>query len=487
MAPRALLFLFVTLPLLGCTKDEPTSGDDGSDGADGGFTDGADGSDGTSDGTCSDDDDCDAWEICEASACEDGDRNNSADEAETLLWEDPTDGYINPVGDVDYYTFTADGGEFVRIESVLAEDVIEFGGNTVLTLRDASGKIVTEANRFATETGVGGVDAAMYAYLADAGSYTITVQDDGTYGADPDGVEEGFASYRYTLAVSEWDTRTNEGDSAETPLVNLTLDDSRQWSTVGVLLGEAGDVDYIGLEVASGVAGEMLFLDGNQNIDGSDLSPRVRLLDADGNRLSDKVGVGPEEYALVPFVEAGSYVLEISDEIGGGGDNHWTFLHVILRPDDWDGSEFVREVESNDLLATAQDLEQTETETSSGNAYTFSNMLGDIDAGDDEDWYAFDAAHGENWFGFCLNNLTYGSTLSPQVELLDVTGEVLGTWSATTPGDPDVYVENEILDDGSYFVRVTGLGDSGGGPGAWYMFTLYTAGFEASSYGCPDG
>lgn len=486
MASRALLFLFVTLPLLSCSKDESTSGDDGSDGSDGGFTDG-DGADGTSDGSCSEDDDCDAWEICEESACEDGDRNNSADEAETLLWEDPTSGYINPVGDVDYFAFVAEGGEFVRIESVLEDDVIEFGGNTVLTLRDESGKVVTEANRFATETGVTGVDAAMYAYLADPGTYTITVQDDGTYGADPDGVEEGFASYRYTLAVSEWDTRTNESDSLESPLTTLTLSDSRQWSTVGVLLGESGDVDYIGLEVTSGVAGEMLFVDGNQNIDGSDLSPRVRLLDADGNRLTDKLGVGPEEYALVPFVEAGSYVLEISDEIGGGGDNHWTFLHIISRPDDWDGSEFAREVESNDLSATAQDLEQTDAETSSGNAYTYANMLGTIDAVDDEDWYAFEAGYGDNWFGFCLNNLTYGSTLSPQVELLDATGEVLGTWSATTPTSPDVYVENETLDDGSYFVRVTGIGGTGGEVGDWYMFTLYAASFEAGSYGCPDG
>jgi len=483
MARIALLFLFVTLSIGGCAKDQ-TAGEAGTDG--GSTGDGSDGSDGTveDDGTCDADSDCDAWEICEDSACEDGDRNNAVDEADTLLWEDPTTGYINPAGDVDYFRFTAEGGEFVRIESVLTDDVIDYGGDTVLTLRDSSGKVVTEANRFATETGVTGVDAAMYAYLSTAGDYTITVQDDGTYGADPEGVEEGFAAYRYELTLSEWSATTEEPDAFDQPLYTIDLSDSRQWATVGVLLHEAGDLDYIGLEVRAGVEGEMLFLDGNQNIDGSDLSPRVRLLDSDGNALSDKLGVGPEEYALVPFVEAGSYIIEVSDAVGSGGDDHWTWLHVITRPDDW---VLTREVESNDLSATAQVLTQIDAETSSGNLYTYSNMLGTVDASDDEDWYAFSAGFGENWFGFCLNSLTYGSTLSPQVELMDAAGDVLDSWSAASAGDPDLYVDNLTLDDGDYFVRVTGLDGAGGALGDWYMFTLYTAGFEASSYGCPDG
>jgi hypothetical protein len=486
MARSAALFLFVTLSIAGCAKDQ-AAGEAATDGASAG--DGSDGADGGADGdgTCDADADCEAWEICEDSVCEDGDRNNAVDEAETLLWEDPTTGTINPVGDVDYYRFTAEGGEFVRIESVLADDVIEYGGDTVLTLRDSAGKVVTEANRFATETGVTGVDAAMYAYLSAAGDYTITVQDDGTYGADPEGLEEGFAAYRYELTLSEWSATTEEPDAFAQPLYTIDLSDSRQWATVGVLLHEAGDVDYIGLEVRAGVEGEMLFLDGNQNIDGSDLSPRVRLLDADGDALSDKLGVGPEEYALVPFVEAGSYIIEVSDAVGSGGDDHWTWLHVISRPDDWDGSEFTREVESNDLSATAQELTQTEAETSSGNLYTYSNMLGTVDAPDDEDWYAFSAGFGENWFGLCLNSLAYGSTLSPQVELLDAAGEVVESWSATSAGDPDLYVDNLTLDDGDYFLRVTGLDGAAGALGDWYMFTLYIAGFEATSYGCPDG
>ena len=69
---------------------------------------------------CLEDDDCNDWEVCDADACVDGDRNNSADESLTLSWDDgpSRDYYINPAGDVDYYDLSAAGGEFVRIRTI---------------------------------------------------------------------------------------------------------------------------------------------------------------------------------------------------------------------------------------------------------------------------------------------------------------------------------------------------------------------------------
>ena len=60
---------------------------------------------------CETDSDCDSAEICEASECVGGDRNNSVEEAEVLLPDDDTDGhFINPSGDEDYFSYTTDGG-----------------------------------------------------------------------------------------------------------------------------------------------------------------------------------------------------------------------------------------------------------------------------------------------------------------------------------------------------------------------------------------
>jgi hypothetical protein len=479
-----LLFIFVTLLSLGCAKDEPVNADGSSDGGDG--TDGADGSDGSTDGGCSEDADCDPWQICEEGSCEAGDRNNSVEEAQSLLWEDSREGRIMPAGDVDYFSFEADGGEYVRISTTLEDAVIEAGGDTVLILRDESGKLVTSANRFATGTAITGVDAVAFAYLAEAGTYTITVEDDGTNGADPDGVETGFSDYVYTVALQEWGATTFEPDSAESPQYTIDLDTSRIWSTVGALLESDGDVDYIGLEVRGIVGGELLFVDGNQDMEGSDLRSRIRLLDSSGRAYTDKLDVGPSDYALVPFVEPGSYVLEISDIAGTGGDKHWTFLHVISRPDDWNGSEFQQEVEGNDLLSTAETLVQTDGETSSGNLYTFSSVYGRADSTDDEDWYSFNAGYGGNFFGFCLNSASLGGGVSPQVDLYDGSGALVQTWTGTS-ANPNLYVANESLADGDWFVRVSPTDGTGGGPGDWYAFTLYVASFEAGSYGCPNG
>ena len=48
----------------------------------------------TESSTCNEDSDCGDGTICESSACIDGDRNNSADESISLLWEEQTTEWI---------------------------------------------------------------------------------------------------------------------------------------------------------------------------------------------------------------------------------------------------------------------------------------------------------------------------------------------------------------------------------------------------------
>ena len=313
----------------GCVRDEPIEStgdeDDGSGSSD-------DGSDGGDDGSCVEDTQCAGYEICEGGECVDGDRNNAPEEAVSILWDDTRTEYINPEADVDYFVFEADGGEYVRISVTLPEDFE--ASDSVLELRKSNGKVVTTADGFATETLVTGVDAVAFAYLDEAGTYTISVEDDGSAGRDVDGETVGGRSYRYTLSLEEWGGHTSEDDGPSEPSEIVVLDSERLWSSVGVVLEEEGDVDYILLEHA--VDGASLYLDGNQDLSGSDASPRVRLLDEDGVAFTDKVGVGPEEYALAPALDAGTYVVEVSDAGGLGGANHWAWVHLISRVDSYD-------------------------------------------------------------------------------------------------------------------------------------------------------
>ena len=168
------LGLVLALVLFGCGKDEPI--EDGSTGV--GSGDGGDeGGDDGGEYDCESDDECSSWEICESQECVDGDRNNSLDEAEGILWDDATSGYINPADDVDYYTFTAEGGEYIRVS--VTNDSEE--GDTVLVLRNPSGKTHAVVDNHPTGGSVSTYDSVMYAYLDEAGTWSLSIEDVGSY------------------------------------------------------------------------------------------------------------------------------------------------------------------------------------------------------------------------------------------------------------------------------------------------------------------
>jgi hypothetical protein len=464
----------------GCGGDK-TIGGDGADSSDAG----GGGDDGGTDDTCSGDTDCSGWEICEGSECIDGDRNNSVEEAQSILWEDSRSGYVNPEDDVDYFTFEAEGGEYVRIALTLAESFDASG--TTIELRKSNGKVITSADAFATGTGVTGVDAVMFAYLDEAGTYTISVEDDGSAGRDPDGQTVGSSDYTYSLLLAEWSDHTDDPDDIDQAAFVMVLDSERIWNTAGVLLEDEGDVDWIQLEYQTD--GFTLFIDGNEDISGSDATPRVRLLDEDFVPYTDKINIGPDQYAIAPLLDAGTYYLEISDALGGGGSNYWTFLHVISREDT---NVHTIEDESNDVQFSATPVEQEDFENGSGKPFTRGQAQGSVSDSLDEDWFEFEVTYEESWVVVCLNSTLLGSTVAPDIEVYDADGGLLDSASGSAGGDPTANLENIEVGPGSYYLRVVPPEDVDGGPGAWYRFNLYVASFSVSSYSdggysCPSG
>ena len=117
-APRGSGALALLLGLAACAADKAPAGEDDEvvDPGDGG------GGGGEGDGTCDDDSDCGRGKICVEQACVAGDRNNSADEAEALRFGDGetfSEGTINPAGDRDWWVIEADGGEYIRVITVV--------------------------------------------------------------------------------------------------------------------------------------------------------------------------------------------------------------------------------------------------------------------------------------------------------------------------------------------------------------------------------
>lgn len=459
--------------LFACTGDKPPGSGDPSGGGEGG-------GEGEGEPECADDDACGDGEICEGETCVDGDRNNSVAEAEAIVWESVASGVINPAEDVDYFTFLAEGGEFVRISTALTVDRDEAdtrGWDTALTLRDPTGKVLARVNDYPTGVRVSSGDAVLYAYLPQSGTYSIEVEDIGTWTGSGEAI--GDPDYGYTLTLSETGSHTRESDSLESPSYDLDVSGAGTLYPVGVALEAADDSDWAELSFPYGEAGVVVY--GMADMGGSDATPTVRLYDRDGALLLDKEGVGTDGVAYYPGLREDTYTIELTDALGGGGEDYWFFVFLIAQDE---GDAYPEEEEPNDDTTTATELAQYLAESDDGD-YTYAFMWGDLELAGDQDWYLLEGME-DGWLTVCLNSAVYGSTVAPTIEVYD--GE--GALQATVEGDPgaddgNTVLENLSVAEADYALVVRAPDEETGGLDAWYMMTVFTSTFEVGSYGCP--
>ena len=326
---------------------------------------------------------------------------------------------------------------------------------TALVLRDPLAGL---SQRWTTtpESRVSGADSVIYAWLDEPGTYSVSVHDNGDYFENPTTLRRlpCLCLLPVRLGVDPW---TSDPDALESPSVVFTMDSQRSWVSTGVVIDTDGDADFLRIDLASALTDSHLVLDGNRDLTGSNLVPQFRVFDDAGTLILDKSDVGPSGKALVPFIEGGrDYTVEVSDAAGTGSAAHWTFAHLIAVPDDYDGSTFEREEGSHDSLPSAQALTQNESSTSGGNAYTYSNLFGTIDAPEQGDWYALEAAYGTNYVGLCLAGGVYGALAEVSVELYDADGTLVETVedAAEAPAPADLYLANAAVGDGTWYLRV---------------------------------
>ena len=234
-------------------------------------------------------------------------------------------------------------------------------------------------------------------------------------------------------------------------------------------------MDYIALDYS--VEDAVLYIDGNQYMDGSDAVARVRLPDGEQEVYADLTDVGPSGPAAYPNLPAGPYVIEVSDELGGGGPNHWMFVHVIARTD----TETLPEVEPNNQSPDATSLPLTEYQNDFGDDYSRGQVEGDLSTAD-EDWFLIDAPYEESFVVVCMSSSSYGSLVTPDIEVYDGGGELLDSAEGSATSYPNANLENVVVDPGDAYIRVVAPKDNAGGPGAWYRIRVYVASFKVSSF-----
>ena len=474
------------------------------------------------DNSCTEDTDCQAWEICDASACIDGDRDNSFSEATNFSKsEEGVSGYINIPGDVDHWRYTASGGEFIRASIDPHEDrgEDEPGADLKLTVYTPDGAPLTSADNYPNGGSVGNYESVIYAYLAYAGDYIFKIED---VNADsPWGGQE----YNYRLRMYDWNQVTWGNDSTLEAPINFAGEEgngltmtTNSWSAVGVLIEEEGDVDYIALDFvddnvvnSSGALYEdedgvpygwyqgELTVDGLLDLSGSDATPLVTLHDPEDLAASTREGVGPDGSLKYPALRAGTWVLALSDAYGGGGPNHW---YAVLLNADHRGNGHAWESESNDTASAANAIEMVEARNTNDKAFATGTIQGRVDTVGDIDHFSIMAPESINgtpeegadpaqWVVICLTSSNQGSALAPTITVTDSEGNLMSDSEDVAvediPSDPDAdpnfNVENIIIEPGETLTIAVDPGaDTMAGPDEWYKLRAFIASFPVSSY-----
>jgi hypothetical protein len=419
---------------------------------------------------CTVDDDCEALvEICEAGACEPGDRDDAFEDATPLfLGEDQAKaGVLATEGDVDTYAYESPGDEWVSVRTVVDDDAAEAGLDTVVAVHRTNGAIHAEGDDFPVwPYRVTGFDSVLYVYLPEAGTWYVSVRDASSL--DPDADPAYGEAFAYSLFVREA-FGTREPDSATSPSGTLTLPDGDTILSLGVVLDQPGDVDHLTLETPGD---QLLEVWSAPGLDGSEAAPLVRLYDGT-TRLGTKENLGEGGYLSWLEARAGSFRLEATDANGGGGPDHWFPLFVrTYEPGDahpfFADNAYPREEEPNDGTPGLT-LTEDPVQTTGGSGYVAFRLQGRVDGAGDVDPYTASVGEGSALSVRCWTE-RFGSEARLRVDLLSA-GSSFAT--GETPDGEDFYVTDAIVPAGGEIeLRVE---DAGGATGdaAWYRCALF--------------
>jgi hypothetical protein len=393
------------------------------------------------DTTCDADTDCRftvGLEICGGDGtCIEGDRNNSIDEAQLVVYDTSTQLYIAPAGDVDYYRVAGTQGDLFLL-STLAADPETL--DTVIIFYDQDGNEIAYNDNFDRVSSVA-PNSRLYSGVSASGTWFFSVQDRRSWVNDPSEPAVGGEDSQYTITLGRapGDTAvlvaTEDNDDAASATewaVEITLTNY----TIGGMLEPTGDRDWIRVPVQEGQALRIYGFPDS----GSLGTTEVTVYLPDGvTPISTHQALAwdTDHRAFIPVLETGEYFLEVREADGRGGFGYWYFLHAAKNDAD-DG--FPAEIEPNDTAADAHPLLASDT------------LWGRIHPAGDEDWYSFSASANDRLTLRFVRTLHEEST-ALDVTLFDPSGEVAaeGSWN----GEDGNVFELLELDSGDYTVQIT--------------------------------
>lgn len=416
--------------------------------------------------SCDEDSECSRFdnglEICDDvdKVCVEGDRNNALGEAQLLEYDSTAQLYIAPAGDVDWFRFNGTEGDLVLIstEATQPDDL-----DTVIVYHDQQGNQIGFNDDFDR---VGSVppDSRLYVGVPESGTFYISVQDRRSWANDPQDPPEGGADFQYSVTLAQAGSTSNVPVAAEP---NDTPGEATDWPveaystnyTLGGNIDVAADEDWIRVPV---VKGEMLRLYGFPNT-GTVARPAVRVMMPDGTtpiRTYTGLSWATDDRGFVPVLEDGDYFLQVTDDNGTGGFDHWYYLHAAKNEPDED---FVAETEPND--DPGEDL------GFAGGVAATATIWGRIGSAGDADRYSLTAAANDR-LTVRFERTDHGETTNPVVTVVDDQGAELIS-AAWDGDDKTAAISLEALPTaGTWHVVITEADPAVGHGGKYYVATI---------------
>ena len=222
-------------------------------------------------------------------------------------------GYIDDDEDIDYFAFTATGGETIRLE-VIADRFFNTLIDSYLVVLAEDGETVLESNDDAFSNSR---DSFISFTATASGShvYFVGVSDFAGFGGGDD--------YGYVLNVTVADTDFNEVEP------NDTTSFADFFPVPAMAFGFSDSSDDLDVYVFDGVANEALIVDVDAELFFSLMDPVVELYDDNGGFLfgvDDADGLDPRFNIVLPYT--GEYFLVVYNREADGGDEFYYTLNL---------------------------------------------------------------------------------------------------------------------------------------------------------------
>ncbi len=408
---------------------------------------------------CEFDDDCSSEAICLDGECQAGDRDDTFDGASAIRQNEVVDRAIEPEADIDTFVYTSLGAEWLRIQTEVTDGDL----NTVVAVYASNGALYAAMDDYPTGP-VSTWDTVLYVYLPTAAEWFVTVEDRGTWYADPPNTGG------YTLEILPFEATVDEPDASDDVDVDIELIERNTTWALGVLIGAPTDSDWFTVDMAFSDTPVEVY---GYDQPGSSIDIRVRATDALGTLIGDSTYLGTDPLVLLTST-IGLYTFEVSDDAQDGDESAWTVLYITTEetrePYEW-------EQEPNNDQAQAFMPSVAELFTSDETPYYAVYPEGDFSDGT-SDWVAFEMEDGEIVSARCWAEI-WGSLAELQVAAYDQSGANL------TPSDQgsdwtggNYYVYNISAEgEGTYALELTDFGATYG-QGSYWRCALFLTPFE---------